>query len=192
MSPENAGINDLIRDLQVFLELSFQEDDLSLREWIDETINKVEGTCWTKHRCNNYDCPAYQNECGRCWLIAGTMCGGRASGSFVEKYGSCMECDVYNDAIGNDSVKQLRELIIALIHSLRLKQQALQEALAEVRTLSGFLPICASCKKIRDDRGYWNQIEAYIREHSDAEFSHGLCPECAQKLYPDLMDNGAP
>lgn len=57
---------------------------------------------------------------------------------------------------------------------------------AEVKTLSGFLPICASCKKIRDDEGYWNQIEAYIHEHSEAKFSHGICPECAKKLYPDL------
>ena len=62
----------------------------------------------------------------------------------------------------------------------------LQEALAKVKTLSGFLPICASCKKIRDDRGYWNQIEAYIAEHSEAEFSHGICPECSEKLYPDI------
>ena len=60
----------------------------------------------------------------------------------------------------------------------------LQEALAKVKLLSGLLPICASCKKIRDDNGYWNQIESYIREHSEAEFSHGICPECAKKLYP--------
>ncbi len=59
-------------------------------------------------------------------------------------------------------------------------------ALAEVKTLSGFLPICASCKKIRDDNGYWNQIESYIRDHSEAEFSHGICPDCAKKLYPEL------
>ncbi len=63
----------------------------------------------------------------------------------------------------------------------------LQQALAEVKTLSGLLPICASCKKIRDDKGYWNQIEVYIRDHSQAEFSHGLCPECAIKLYPEYF-----
>ncbi len=64
----------------------------------------------------------------------------------------------------------------------------LQKALKKVKTLSGFLPICASCKKIRDDKGYWNQIEVYISEHSEAEFSHGICPECAQKLYPDIYN----
>ncbi|MGB9629059.1 MAG: MASE3 domain-containing protein [Thermodesulfobacteriota bacterium] len=61
----------------------------------------------------------------------------------------------------------------------------LQEALSKVKVLSGMLPICASCKKVRDDKGYWTQIEAYIREHSEAEFTHGLCPDCLKKLYPD-------
>jgi len=64
----------------------------------------------------------------------------------------------------------------------------LQQALADVKVLSGMLPICANCKKIRDDEGYWNQIESYITRHSDAVFSHGICPECARKLYPDLVD----
>ena len=67
--------------------------------------------------------------------------------------------------------------------------QELQNALAEVKTLSGLLPICASCKKIRDDKGYWNQIESYIRNHSEAEFSHSICPECVTKLYPELSDD---
>jgi hypothetical protein len=67
----------------------------------------------------------------------------------------------------------------------------LQEVLANVKTLSGFLPICASCKKIRDDTGYWNQIEQYIKDHSEAEFSHGLCPECARELYPELYESKA-
>jgi hypothetical protein len=62
----------------------------------------------------------------------------------------------------------------------------LKDALDEVKTLSGLLPICASCKKIRDDNGYWNQIEHYIQTHSDAEFSHGICPACVKKLYPDI------
>jgi two-component system cell cycle sensor histidine kinase/response regulator CckA len=64
----------------------------------------------------------------------------------------------------------------------------LQKALVEVRVLRGILPICASCKKVRDDKGYWNQIEAYIRDHSEATFSHGICPECEKKLYPDVAN----
>jgi sigma-B regulation protein RsbU (phosphoserine phosphatase) len=66
-----------------------------------------------------------------------------------------------------------------LIHELR-------DALASIKRLRGLLPICASCKKIRDDKGYWNQIESYIRDHTEAEFTHGICPECMKKLYPDL------
>jgi PAS domain S-box-containing protein len=61
----------------------------------------------------------------------------------------------------------------------------LQESISKVKVLSGMLPICASCKKIRDDKGYWNMLEVYIRDHSEAEFSHGLCPECMIKLYPE-------
>ena len=57
----------------------------------------------------------------------------------------------------------------------------------KVKLLGGFLPICASCKKIRDDQGYWQQIETYIRENSEAEFSHSICPDCAKQLYPEFV-----
>ena len=60
----------------------------------------------------------------------------------------------------------------------------LQQSLADVRKLGGLLPICAACKKIRDDQGYWNQIEAFITDRSEAKFSHGICPDCAERLYP--------
>lgn len=62
--------------------------------------------------------------------------------------------------------------------------EELQEALAQVKTLSGLLPICAACKKIRDDTGYWQQVEVYIEQHSGAEFTHSICPDCSRKLYP--------
>ena len=62
----------------------------------------------------------------------------------------------------------------------------IKKALEDIKQLSGLLPICSNCKKIRDDKGYWNQIEGYIRAHSEAEFSHGICPECAKLIYPDL------
>jgi PAS domain S-box-containing protein len=62
----------------------------------------------------------------------------------------------------------------------------LQKAMAEVKTLSGLLPICAHCKKVRDDKGYWNQIEIYVRERSNANFTHSVCPECAKRHYPEF------
>jgi hypothetical protein len=66
-------------------------------------------------------------------------------------------------------------------------QMHIQEALANVKTLSGLLPICANCKKIRNDKGYWDQIEGYIQKHSEAQFTHGICPECAEKFYSDIF-----
>ncbi len=65
--------------------------------------------------------------------------------------------------------------------------RTLQDALSQVKTLRGLLPICANCKKIRDDSGYWRQVEDYVSEHSEADFSHGICPDCMRKLYPDLF-----
>jgi uncharacterized circularly permuted ATP-grasp superfamily protein len=69
---------------------------------------------------------------------------------------------------------------------LRRLNEKLEKALSEIKTLRGILPICAGCKKIRDDEGYWNIVEDYIRDHSEAEFSHAICPECIQRLYPDI------
>ncbi|MFW6055420.1 MAG: GAF domain-containing protein [Thermodesulfobacteriota bacterium] len=70
------------------------------------------------------------------------------------------------------------------------ERNRLQKALDQVKTLKGMLPICANCKKIRDDQGYWNQLESYLHRHSDAEFSHGICPECEKELYPELQEKG--
>ncbi len=70
---------------------------------------------------------------------------------------------------------------------LRKEKKMLQEALSHIKTLKGMIPICANCKKIRDDSGYWNQIESYIKDHSEAEFSHSICPECANKLYTKFL-----
>jgi PAS domain S-box-containing protein len=64
--------------------------------------------------------------------------------------------------------------------------EQLQAALANIKTLSGLIPICSACKKVRDDQGFWNQIETYVHKHSHAEFSHGVCPDCMKELYPDF------
>ena len=70
--------------------------------------------------------------------------------------------------------------------ALEEERRRLQQALDEVRTLRGIVPICANCKKIRDDKGYWNQVEKYVSDHTEAKFSHGICPDCVKVLYPDL------
>jgi ABC-type uncharacterized transport system substrate-binding protein len=79
----------------------------------------------------------------------------------------------------------LEEKVNQRTEQLEAEKTKLKETLAQVRTLQGLLPICSACKKIRDDQGYWNQIESYIIEHTDAVFSHGICPECTRKLYPE-------
>ncbi|HRV94306.1 MAG TPA: response regulator [Anaerolineae bacterium] len=85
----------------------------------------------------------------------------------MARFGDLMELDRLNEA-------------------LRLRNKELQAALDQIKTLKGLLPICAQCKKIRDDEGYWHEVEVYIREHSDADFSHGICPSCLRILYPDF------
>ena len=77
-----------------------------------------------------------------------------------------------------NSLQQKREL--------ERKNKELKEALDTIKTLHGILPICSNCKKIRDDKGSWSQVESYISKHSEAQFSHGICPECARKLYPEF------
>ena len=77
-------------------------------------------------------------------------------------------------------------IIIRDVSRLEKTTERLQGALDSIKTLEGLLPICANCKNIRDDNGYWHQVEVYIRNNSKAEFSHSICPTCAQKLYPEL------
>jgi len=82
------------------------------------------------------------------------------------------------------SSKMLEEKNQALIQ----EKHRLELALKEIKTLSGLIPICSGCKKIRNDDGYWEQVEIYIRNNSGAEFTHGICPECVKKLYPEFKD----
>jgi PAS domain S-box-containing protein len=91
-----------------------------------------------------------------------------------------------------------KEVMCVILHDLTERKRAeaerekligeLQEALGNIKTLSGLIPICAQCKKIRDDKGYWQQVEVYVRDHSEAKFSHGLCPECTKLLFPELQE----
>ena len=93
-----------------------------------------------------------------------------------------------------NEIASLREEVAELRRSERLWKQAheasaptvegLDHHVSDAKTLKGLLPICACCKNIRDDKGYWNRLETYIKEHSDADFTHGLCPDCIKKLYP--------
>jgi len=182
----NYEIERLIKKLQSFIELTFHGDETPINEWIFKTTNKTRIRCWERKQCKEENCPAYQNETERCWLIAGTMCSGKIQGKFAQKYESCTQCDVFKETIGTDQISNLKEIIVILIYNLQLKKAELQEVLTKIKVLNGLLPICAYCKNIRDDEGYWKQIELYIRDHAEVEFSHCICPDCAKKFYPDL------
>lgn len=82
------------------------------------------------------------------------------------------------------------ERVVRLQSALASRVKELQEALSHIKRLQGILPICMHCHKIRDDYESWQRLEKYIEEHSDAEFSHSLCPECLEKYYPDYASNG--
>jgi hypothetical protein len=88
-----------------------------------------------------------------------------------------------------DENRRLEALIAKSTEALRQSNAELSDALAKVKTLKGILPICAHCKKIRDDAGYWTQVEQYISQYTDAFFSHSICPSCLEKHYPDMADD---
>ena len=81
-------------------------------------------------------------------------------------------------------------VVCSAVYSWR-RWRELSRVLREVRTLRGILPICSKCKKIRTDEGYWHNVDEYVRDHTDAQFSHSLCPECAIELYPTMFGPGA-
>ena len=83
---------------------------------------------------------------------------------------------------------QVGARVVDLQQALANRLSQLEQATSQIKQLHGILPICANCKKIRDGEGSWNQIEHYIQSHSDAEFSHGICPTCAKVLYPNNLD----
>ena len=129
--------------------------------------------------------PALVEERGRTGKAHGELWGRRKDGSlfpvefssvvFENPQGQARTCLIVRDISERKTAEAERE---RLIHELK-------DALAHVKTLSGLLPMCASCRKIRDKEGRWRPLELYIREHTAADFSHGICPECRRILYPD-------
>lgn len=112
----------------------------------------------------------------------------KKSGELLTGLFSASIIEILNERCMLASISDITERKQAEAERERLVSER-EKALNEVKALSGLLPICMSCKKIRDDKGYWNQIELYIRSHSQAEFSHGLCPDCMQKMYPEYADS---
>jgi PAS domain S-box-containing protein len=128
--------------------------------------------------------------------IAKIIGGGKGPNEYtaLRKDGTTFKAKFYSSVIyDEDNPVGLRGFIIDITElkevedALRKEHNALLKTMSEVKILRGLIPICSVCKKIRDDKGYWNQIESYIRDHSEAQFSHGICPPCAEKLYGHLI-----
>lgn len=120
-------------------------------------------------------------------IEAGIMCqaASKTSGeSYWENTGIPLKNDINKTSTVLEVSRNVTDRVLAETEKEKLIQE-LKLALSDIKTLRGLLPICSHCKKIRDDKGYWQQIEGYIQENSDAKFSHGICRECSDKLYGD-------
>lgn len=88
----------------------------------------------------------------------------------------------------HEAISGIMNELITVKRELQQKNAELEEAMAQVKTLEGLLPICASCKNVRDDKGYWQTVETFVSSRTDATFTHGLCPACVRKLYPEYAE----
>jgi PAS domain S-box-containing protein len=153
----------------------------------DDVLGKHVCFLWKKEYSYDINCcdDDHRDRVETNW--SGETCNLKKDGSEVPIYLS-------RSVVKDDNGDTIAVVEIARDISERLKAseerekiiKELKTALSNVKTLSTLLPICASCKKIRDDKGYWNQVEEYISAHTDALFSHGLCPDCAKEFYPEL------
>ena len=140
-------------------------------------------------RCHRFVCPA---EEGKCPITDLGFVVENSDRQLLNAQGNSIEIVKTVVPFKFDGHNYLVENFIDITERKRLEEErevlinALQEALENVKKLSGMLPICASCKKIRDDKGYWNQLESYISQHSEVLFSHGLCPECMEKALGEI------
>lgn len=153
-----------------------------------------EGTCYALSHKRQTPCDFKEHPCPL-GIIKQTKKPVTVEHIHYESHGSPRHVEVHGHPILDDEgrVSRMIEYTLDITKRKQIEEErnqlikSLQDSLAKIKTLSGMLPICASCKKIRDDKGYWNQIETYLHKHSEAEFSHGICPECAKKLYPDII-----
>ena len=124
--PLFKALMNLTHDLRLFIDLSLQESDAAWEEWLPLVLKNEEIKCWEMKNCSHKECPSYLNTAKRCWLVAGTMCGGKIQGEFAVKYKSCTECDVYEAAVFKDPITEVAEHVFTLVHSLRSTQSKLK------------------------------------------------------------------
>ena len=144
------------------------------------------------HVCHKFVCPA---EEGKCPVTDLQQSMDNSERTLINAKGESIPILKTVTRIKLDGREHLVESFLDISDRKQAEEERekliaeLQDALAKIKTLSGMLPICSACKKIRDDKGYWNQLESFIRDHSEAEFSHSMCPECAKRLYPNFYND---
>jgi diguanylate cyclase (GGDEF)-like protein len=113
-------------DLRLLIELSVEEPDGYLDKWLDHFRSRSPVNCWEKKGCGKDDCPAFGKEDVRCWLVAGTMCGGEVRGEFAKKFEDCTKCDVYQEAVFKDAITEIYEHLLTLTTTLRQNMKKLR------------------------------------------------------------------
>lgn len=121
-----VALKQVASDIRLFIELSLHDPDDSWEKWLPLVMKDQRINCWEKKNCSKKGCPAYLNSSGRCWLVAGTMCGGKVQGEFALKYKSCTECDVYQESVFQDPSAEIYEHLITLVHNLKTTQDRLK------------------------------------------------------------------
>ncbi len=156
-------------------------------ELLHKNIHDIVHNRWADGRTMLFE------DCGMRQVIESGKSFYSADEVFVKKDGSVFPVAVHSAPLLENgkvvaSVTAFRDISVRRQLEKEREQliAELQQALAEIKTLHGIVPICSSCKKIRDDKGAWHQMEVYISKHTDAQFSHGICNDCAKKLYPEF------
>jgi len=187
------SLGDITTSLRSFIELSLKEDDKTWGDWISSVAKDVEARCWEIKACQKTDCPAYKSECGRCWLLAGSLCG---SGNRLGPDGttSCVECDIYKTNVSRDPCTEIQEQIITLVHNLRsrqieLKEMATRDSLTGLKNRHFFeMYMPHEVERIRRNR---EKISVLMIDVNDFKFindAHGhiagdqVLKECAEVL----------
>ncbi|MEN8142864.1 MAG: GGDEF domain-containing protein [Thermodesulfobacteriota bacterium] len=192
---KNLGdsLENITTSLRSFIELSLKKDDKTWGDWISSVAQDVQIKCWEEKDCQKTDCPAFKSECGRCWLIAGSLCG---SGASLGPDGttSCIDCEIYRDNVSRDPCSEIQEQIITLVHNLRtrqieFKEMATQDSLTGLKNRRFFdMYMPHEIEKLRRNKGSMALLMIDVNDFKYINDAHGhvagdqILAECAEVL----------